>query len=835
MIDSANHSIPAEATDFSDSLRPPLKKSNGMLLIDGPYFKEQESGRILFLRGINLSGGTKLPVGIPSHDLKDFWVDHDRFVNFVGRPFSLEDADTHLQRLKNLGFNFLRYLVTWEALEHEGPGIYDVEYIEYVIQVLKKCKQYGFRVFIDPHQDVWSRHCGGSGAPGWTLTLVGLNPNSFVATNAAIVHNTYPDPLNFPKMVWSTNYSKLATATMMTLFFAGSFFAPKCIVDGVNIQEYLQTHFINAMVALAKRIVAEEGLADEVVVGYDTLNEPWPGYVGLKDLSQQMPFVELRKDIMPTPFQGFQLGHGLATQVEKWEMGTFGPYHAGMQLIDPAGARAWDVPEKDWTRLEGSDRVFPWWEKSSKWRRGECLWAQHGVWDPETGALLRPDYFYTNPSTGLPIDWARDCWVPYARRYALALRKVHPNAIIFAHAMPNEPPTSLNPSGEAPLERLVHSPHWYDGLTLISKKWRTFNVDYLGYKRGKYGWLGLAGAIRFGERAIRQCFVDQMELIRAESKEQFGDFPVLIGEVGIPFDLEGSGIRDGRDIRNAASPQSRALDANLHALDTALMNFTLWNYCPDNDPVYGDNWNGEDLSIFQAAPALKYKLQSQSYSEVKAHVTRPLRFSLQTRMNTTGSDSGVPLLEHGDGSEVGFSVSHSSSTTLTDTEVDNGEALPIDPAASQKTIYSPPPTCENLRDVPPLHRPYPHKVAGLPLSTAYEIIPKGSSSVVQFRFRLLSPPELSTHPTEIFLPKAIFPSPTEAEIVLTSGRWEPISDDTAHWILGWWVEELAQEQEIQISARVEVVLSGSTEADEKENESGLCGWLEKLCKSWLIR
>ena len=120
---------------------------------------------MLTLRGLNLGSDAKNPTNppLPSH-IKEGLFNADN-VSFIGAPFPLKDADDHLLRIKGYGFNIVRFVFSWEALEHAGPylrtvifthcrGKYDENYIDYVIAVLQKCRDHGILVFMDPHQDV---------------------------------------------------------------------------------------------------------------------------------------------------------------------------------------------------------------------------------------------------------------------------------------------------------------------------------------------------------------------------------------------------------------------------------------------------------------------------------------------------------------------------------------------------------------------------------------------------------------------------------------------------------------------------------------------------------
>lgn len=433
------------------------------LRIEGQRFRDQHN-REVTLHGINVAGDTKFPArpDQTSH-VKEGFFDGDN-ISFVGRPFTVDEAHIHFTRLKRWGYNTIRYIFTWEALEHAGPGRYDEEFIQHTIEVLRVAKEYGFYIFMDPHQDVWSRFTGGSGAPMWTIYACGLDPEKFLVTQAALVQNTWPDPAEFPKMIWATNYTRLACQTLLTCFFGGRDFAPKAIIDGKNIQDYLQGHFIDACKHLAQRIHEAGDLEHDVVIGWESMNEPNRGYIGWQDLSVIPSDQKMQKGTSPTAWQAILTGSGRSVEVDTWDFGGLGPYKSGTELIDPKGVSAWLAADYDDTRYG--------WKRDPGWKLGECLWAQHGVWDPSSDKLLNKKYFAKSPSKDT-IDheyYTNHYFLDHYRSYTKAIRSVFPEAIMFCQSSPFEIPPSIKGTKDDD-PNMVYATHFYDGITLITKKW----------------------------------------------------------------------------------------------------------------------------------------------------------------------------------------------------------------------------------------------------------------------------------------------------------------------------------------------------------------------------
>lgn len=536
------------------------------LRIDGTVFRDDQN-REVTLHGINVAGDAKLPAhpDQPSHVAEGFFDGDD--VSFVDRPFAIKDAQEHFSRLRRWGYNTIRYIFTWEALEHSGPGKYDEQFIQHTIEVLRIAKDIGFMVLMDPHQDVWSRFTGGSGAPMWTLYACGLDPRGFSATEAALVQNAWPNPSEFPKMVWATNYTRMACQVVITLFFGGRKFAPSAVIDGINIQDYLQNHLIAACKHLALRVREAGDLDQACVVAWESMNEPNRGLIGSPDISVIPSEQRLQKGTSPTAWQAILTGSGRPCEIDTWDFGGMGPYKSGTQLVDPKGTSAWLHRDHDDTKYG--------WKRDQGWRLGQCIWAQHGVWDPASDTLLKKDYFSIDPETKHEIDYeyfTNNFFMPYYRNYKDAIRNVFPHTIMFCQPPVLEiPPTLKNGADDDP--NMVYAPHWYDGVTLMTKKWnRLWNVDVFGVLRGRY--LTPAFAIKIGETAIRNCFKDQHGAIKKEGLDYMGLRPCVFTEFGIPYDMDDTYAYKTGDY----SSQISAMDANHYGMEGNKLSFCLWVY-----------------------------------------------------------------------------------------------------------------------------------------------------------------------------------------------------------------------------------------------------------------
>ncbi len=528
-------------------------------MADGRFIDSQ--GRHVILRGVNLGGDCKIPYPDGGTHLPGDFADH-RTVSFVGRPFPLAEADEHLARIARWGFNCLRLLVTWEAIEHTGPGIYDDAYLDYVSEVARRAADHGFLLFIDFHQDAWSRMTGGDGAPAWIFEKLGLDYTLFDAADAAHVMQYRYDYASgeprqehvYPMMSWSRNYRRPANGILWTAFFAGAMLTPDWQVDGVNVQAFLWKHYLGAMSALAHR------LADNpAVIGFDTLNEPSPGFIGQ---SMSLPqFAATRESPIPvrvgpcwTPFTALRAARG-----ESVELLVLDSRHGIMQIAGTTNANA---------------------ERASIWLPGVAdPFEQAGAWRFADGKAEVIDEDFFRRIGDRPIDPGNDLMLPLFDAVAMTIRAVRPDWLLFAEMNPYQFSHGRGFPDGMP-ERSVNASHWYD-VDILWRKSFDLSAD---------------------REPLRDRYIKELSQIHAV--DNMPGAPKLVGEFGIPYDLD-SGEAFARWAwgargENVWAAHSTALGLMYDALDSLLLSSTQWNYTASNsnDLRIGDGWNQEDLSIF---------------------------------------------------------------------------------------------------------------------------------------------------------------------------------------------------------------------------------------------
>jgi hypothetical protein len=549
-----------------------------------------DEGRRLILRGCNLGGSSKIPAGLyrealsgasgkPPGGLPDDWTGNSTGgssgsnscrVSFSGRPFPPEEADERFAELAAWGFTYNRLVVCWEALEHDGPGIYDEAYLACLRKLLLCAEKHGVSVFIDPHQDVWGRAAGGDGAPSWTLEKLGIDIGRLEDSGAILPRRVtgITGPERRPVMTWPAGCNRYAAATMFTLFFAGSVFAPKSEIDGENVQDWLQNRYIEAFAHARRRLKN-----CKAIVGWGAMNEPHPGFIGYTDLSG-LENNMVATGPMPSPFAAMAAASGHAVEIPVYTTGIFGVRRKGTAVLNPGGTGIF------------SDGF-------------SCPWKTAGIWTDEGGTpkLLRPDYFARSKGRFVP-----DFLKSFINRFTSRIGEADEKTLFFIEGVPagigtgdslrdldGQPETGLlgtddretalrpdRPDSVPPSPRQIHAFHWYDGPTLFIKQFRPwFNYDTR------------SGRIVLGRKAVKRLYREQIAFYLSK------DMPNMVGEFGLPFDLfKGRAFKTG-DYRI----HEEALSMYYDAIDNYLLSSSIWCHSADNTFLQGDFWNNEDFSI----------------------------------------------------------------------------------------------------------------------------------------------------------------------------------------------------------------------------------------------
>ncbi len=189
-----------------------------------PAFVTDAQGRALILHGTNVSSSAKDDPGrMP-------WIDQPQAARLS----------------KDWGFNGVRFLIFWDAVEPQ-PGQYDDDYLDRVAQRVDWLTSAGILVILDMHQDVYGKFSstgkalGFDGAPAWAAQTDGL-PHRIITP-------------------WSLTYLQAGVRRAFDNFW-----------DDEGPYSYLQEHYAAMWAHVVKRFKNHPG-----VLGYNIMNEPFAG------------------------------------------------------------------------------------------------------------------------------------------------------------------------------------------------------------------------------------------------------------------------------------------------------------------------------------------------------------------------------------------------------------------------------------------------------------------------------------------------------------------------------------------------------------------------------
>jgi uncharacterized membrane protein HdeD (DUF308 family) len=239
---------------------------NGKSIWKNDSWFNDDQGRYLLFRGVNFASRTKLAPYLPIAPLGT------KNLSQLNLKEEIKSVEPELDRLKNMGFNIVRLLISWKAIEPRPNTNLDEllpegkQYLTFIKEIIDELYARNLYVFLDFHQDIAHELYGGDGFPDWAL--------------ATDKEHKLSEPSNLRDKKWMIKYvTNKSVKNTLTSFWRNDL---THIGEEENKLEHfpVRTHLEKTIGQTAKFFRSlNNGAGHPAILGIEPFNEPNP--VGL--------------------------------------------------------------------------------------------------------------------------------------------------------------------------------------------------------------------------------------------------------------------------------------------------------------------------------------------------------------------------------------------------------------------------------------------------------------------------------------------------------------------------------------------------------------------------
>jgi uncharacterized membrane protein HdeD (DUF308 family) len=249
-----------------------LNRNGKSIWKNGSWFNDDQ-GRHLLFRGVNFASRTKLAPYLPIAPLET------KNLSQLNLKEEIKSVEPELDRLKDLGFNIVRLLISWKAIEPRPNTNFDEllpegkQYLTFVKEIIDELYARNLYVFLDFHQDIAHERYGGDGFPDWAL--------------ATDIEHELPEASNLRDKKWMIKYvTNKSVKKTLTSFWRNDL----THIEGENKLEHfpVRTHLEKTIGQTAKFFRSlNNGKGHPAILGIEPFNEPNPAGLPKEQFEQE--------------------------------------------------------------------------------------------------------------------------------------------------------------------------------------------------------------------------------------------------------------------------------------------------------------------------------------------------------------------------------------------------------------------------------------------------------------------------------------------------------------------------------------------------------------------